>query len=389
MKHGPPMIVRVIVIIAVLSAVGYWFFFVREVAPNGRITASGTIEATEVHISAETGGRVAQVLVDVGDTISAGQPLVQFDTALLEGQLAQTEAALAAAEANYALLSAGPSPEQIATGKTAVARAQAALDAVHEQLDTLAHDQTDLESKIDDLTQQIADLTATFTEAQTLRQTQPSAELAATLAATQGELAGANGQLQMAEQLQSSLATQEKLLETQVTVAEAGVDAAQAQLNQLLAGARAEQLAAAAAQVDAAAAAVSLLELQISRQTLTAPTGGIVLERTVEAGEMRLPGAALLTIGQLEALKITVYVPEDRYGKIGLGQTAVITVDSFPTERFSGTVVQIADQAEFTPRNVQTAEGRTSTVFAIELSVADGREQLRPGMPADVDFGEE
>lgn len=68
MKHGPPMIVRVIVIIAVLSAIGYWFFFVREVAPNGRITASGTIEATEVHISAETGGRVADVLVDVGDT---------------------------------------------------------------------------------------------------------------------------------------------------------------------------------------------------------------------------------------------------------------------------------------------------------------------------------
>ena len=388
MKHGPPMIVRVIVIIAVLSAVGYWFFFVREVAPNGRITASGTIEATEVHISAETGGRVAEVLVDVGDTISAGQPLVQFDTALLEGQLAQAKAALAAAEANYALLAAGPSPEQIATGETAVARAQAALDAVNEQLDTLAHDQADLESKIDDLTQQIADLTATFTEAQTLRQTQPSAELAAILAATQGELAGANGQLQMAEQLQSSLATQEKLLETQVTVAEAGVDATQAQLNQLLAGARAEQLAAAAAQVDAAAAAVSLLELQISRQMLTAPTGGIVLERTVEAGEMRLPGAALLTIGQLEALKITVYVPEDRYGKINLGQTAVITVDSFPTEQFSGTVVQIADQAEFTPRNVQTAEGRTSTVFAIELAVADGLEQLRPGMPADVDFGE-
>ena len=388
MKHGPPMIVRVMVILAVLSAAGYWFFFVREVNSNGRIIASGTIEATEVQISAESGGRVSELLVSVGDTVTAGQPLVQFDTALLQGQLAQAEAALAAAEANHALLAAGPSAEQIAAGETAVNRAQAALDALNEQLDTLATDQADLESEIDDLSQQIADLTAAFTEAQALRQTQPSPDLAATLAATQGELAGLNGQLRLAEQMQSSLAAQDKLLETQVDVAEAGVDAAQAQLNQLLAGARAEQLEAAAAQVAAAEAAVSLLELQISRQTLAAPTDGVILERTVEAGEVRLPGAALLTIGQLDALTITVYVPEDRYGQISLGQTAVITADSFPNEPFSGTVIQIADQAEFTPRNVQTAEGRASTVFAIKLALADGLEKLRPGMPADVDFGE-
>ena len=388
MKHGPPMIVRVIVILAVLSAAGYWFFFVREVNSNGRIIASGTIEATEVQISAESGGRVSELLVSVGDTVTAGQPLVQFDTALLQGQLAQAEAALAAAEANHALLAAGPSAEQITAGATAVNRAQAALDALNEQLDTLATDQADLESEIDDLSQQIADLTAAFTEAQALRQTQPSPDLAATLAATQGELAGLNGQLRLAEQMQSSLAAQDKLLETQVDVAEAGVDAAQAQLNQLLAGARAEQLEAAAAQVAAAEAAVSLLELQISRQTLAAPTDGVILERTVEAGEVRLPGAALLTIGQLDALTITVYVPEDRYGQISLGQTAVITADSFPNEPFSGTVIQIADQAEFTPRNVQTAEGRASTVFAIKLALADGLEKLRPGMPADVDFGE-
>lgn len=388
MKHGPPLIVRVMVILAVLSAAGYWFFFVREVNSNGRIIASGTIEATEVQISAESGGRVSELLVSVGDTVTAGQPLVQFDTALLQGQLAQAEAALAAAEANHALLAAGPSAEQITAGETAVNRAQAALDALNEQLDTLATDQADLESEIDDLSQQIADLTAAFTEAQALRQTQPSPDLAATLAATQGELAGLNGQLRLAEQMQSSLAAQDKLLETQVDVAEAGVDAAQAQLNQLLAGARAEQLEAAAAQVAAAEAAVSLLELQISRQTLAAPTDGVILERTVEAGEVRLPGAALLTIGQLDALTITVYVPEDRYGQISLGQTAVITADSFPNEPFSGTVIQIADQAEFTPRNVQTAEGRASTVFAIKLALADGLEKLRPGMPADVDFGE-
>jgi HlyD family secretion protein len=62
-------------------------------------------------------------------------------------------------------------------------------------------------------------------------------------------------------------------------------------------------------------------------------------------------------------------------------------VDSFPGVTFNATVIHIADQAEFTPRNVQTIEGRTSTVFAIKLQVQDPSGKLKPGMPADVAFG--
>jgi hypothetical protein len=95
----------------------------------------------------------------------------------------------------------------------------------------------------------------------------------------------------------------------------------------------------------------------------------------------------VITLGQLGQLKITVYVPEDRYGGIDLGETARVTVDSFPGEAFSATVVHIADQAEFTPRNVQTAEGRKTTVFAVELEIENPEGMLKPGMPADVCFG--
>jgi multidrug efflux pump subunit AcrA (membrane-fusion protein) len=93
-----------------------------------------------------------------------------------------------------------------------------------------------------------------------------------------------------------------------------------------------------------------------------------------------------MIIGRLSHLKITVYLPEDRYGEIILGQTARVTVDSFPGQEFTATVVYIADQAEFTPRNVQTAEGRRNTVFAIELSIENADGRLKPGMPADVNF---
>ena len=85
---------------------------------------------------------------------------------------------------------------------------------------------------------------------------------------------------------------------------------------------------------------------------------------------------------------ITVYVPEDRYGEISLGQQAEISVDSFPDETFFATVVYIANSAEYTPRNVQTVEGRSSTVYAVKLKVDDPEGKLKPGMPADVNFRE-
>jgi HlyD family secretion protein len=91
-------------------------------------------------------------------------------------------------------------------------------------------------------------------------------------------------------------------------------------------------------------------------------------------------------LGILDNLTITVYLPEDRYGEIRLGQSAQVQVDSYPGESFAAEVVHIADQAEFTPRNVQTAEGRRTTVFAVRLKINVDDGKLKPGMPADVSF---
>jgi HlyD family secretion protein len=91
-------------------------------------------------------------------------------------------------------------------------------------------------------------------------------------------------------------------------------------------------------------------------------------------------------MANLNELTITVYVPEDRYGEIHLGQTVDVTVDSFPGETFTAAVSSIADQAEFTPRNVQTVSGRSATVYAVKLKVNDPTGKLKIGMPADVVF---
>jgi len=137
-----------------------------------------------------------------------------------------------------------------------------------------------------------------------------------------------------------------------------------------------------------AEANLALLDTQIEKLTVYAPADGVILTRNVEPGEFVQPGATLLTLADLGDLKITVYVPEDRYGDISLGQEATLSVDSFPGESFSALVVSIANTAEYTPRNVQTVEGRSSTVYAVKLQVDDPSGKLKPGMPADVSFVE-
>jgi multidrug resistance efflux pump len=128
------------------------------------------------------------------------------------------------------------------------------------------------------------------------------------------------------------------------------------------------------------------LEAQMKKLEVLSPLAAIVLERSVEPGEVAVAGAPLLVLARLDSLTITIYLPEDQYGQVVLGQEAWVTVDSFPGETFSARVSYIADQAEFTPRNVQTAEGRRTTVFAVRLSIANGDSRLKPGMPADVVF---
>ena len=131
---------------------------------------------------------------------------------------------------------------------------------------------------------------------------------------------------------------------------------------------------------------MAVVDAQIARLIILAPADGTVLSRSVEAGEVVSPGAALMEIADLAHLTVTVYVPEDKYGAVTLGETVTVTVDSWAGQEFTGKVSRIADQAEFTPRNVQTADGRKSTVFAIELTIDPADGKLKPGMPADVVF---
>lgn len=184
------------------------------------------------------------------------------------------------------------------------------------------------------------------------------------------------GQLLSGEQALQVRAAELGRMQAEITLQQAQIGVEQARAAE-------DQAHKAVLQVEAE---LKSIEVQLSKLTVIAPVSGVVLSKNVEPGEVLQGGAIVMTLGRLDRLQITVYVPEDRYGRIALGEQAEVFVDSFPGEKFTATVVYIADQAEFTPRNVQTAEGRRTTVFAVELSIDNPQRKLKPGMPVDVRF---
>ena len=167
---------------------------------------------------------------------------------------------------------------------------------------------------------------------------------------------------------------------TVVEQAQAGLTQAQAQVDQA-----ASFRTSVETSLQQAQAALDLVSLQLEKQNLTSPISGVILSRTVEIGEVVGAGYTVLTVGDLENLTVTVYIPEDKYGKVALGDPAGLTIDSYPDKVFDAEVIWISDQAEYTPRNVQTQEERQNTVYAVKLSIK-ANSILKPGMPADVIF---
>jgi len=166
-----------------------------------------------------------------------------------------------------------------------------------------------------------------------------------------------------------------------VSQAGAGVHLAQAQITQ----AENYRISAETA-VKQTEIALDLVNLQLEKMNIYSPITGMILASTIDPGEILAAGYTAFTVGDLSHLTVTVYLPENKYGQITLGDIAELRIDSFPDEVFEAEVLRIADEAEYTPRNVQTQEERQNTVYAIELAVKNQDGKLKPGMPADVEF---
>ena len=410
------------------------------------INASGTLAADEIKIASEIGGLIKQISVTEGEQVKEGDHLIAVDDSIFQAEKARAEAGLKVARAGVntaeeQVLSAELQYQLVVQAATSGERAFRAqewmmpmpaeidlpiwyyqkdeqLEIVHQEVlaaeERLESQQKKLDAELNgennqdfmeveqtlhaeqiaflvakhtldrarsaaqkdellDVAQEAYDaVLASLESAQLDYERELNTQAAEDILEVRAKVAAAQSDLDYVKDQLLALETGEQSL--QVEAARAGISLAEAGLTQ--ARAMAEQ----------ARAGLNVLLTQESKMQTEAPVDGVVLSLNVMEGEITGPGSTLMTIASLDELKLTVYVSEENYGQVKLGQSVEIQVDSFPGKKFQGDVVYIADQAEFTPRNVQTVEGRKTTVYAIKILVDNPTGELKPGMPTDVTF---
>jgi HlyD family secretion protein len=314
-------------VLAVL-AIAAWLLFGRDGdAANGAIVASGTVETTEADLGFQLGGRIAGITVREGDAVQSGVMLARLDAAELDARRTAAEAQVAAARALLLELQRGARPEELQ-------QAEAAESAARRRLQEAA-------------------------------------------AGTERTRALEQGGAASREQLDQA--------ETALAVAGAQHEQAEQQLRMVRQGPRAERVSAQEAVVRQARGALAQIDAQLENAVIRAPFAGVVSVRHREPGETVGAGMPVLTVQNPGDRWVRIYVREDQVGRVALNQPAEITADAYPDRTYPGRVSFIASEAEFTPRNVQTAEERVKLVYAVKVTITgDPRRELKPGVPADV-----
>lgn len=312
-----------IVIAAVVA-----FLVSRKQPQTTGVAVSGTIEVVSVTASFKVGGRVKARLVDEGEVVRAGQVLAQLDTDDLDHEKERARATAQVMRSALAELNAGSRREEIAQGQAAVARAEA--------------------------------------EAQ-----RSSKEY-------QREQVLFNKEVISQQQLDHT--------RSRFETAQASVREAREALALLQKGPRPERIEQAKGRLKEAETAVAQAETRLAHATLTAPIAGLVLSKHVEAGEMVAAGTPVVTLGDMAGTWVRAYISETDLGRVKVGQSAQVTVDTFPGRSYPGTVSFISPEAEFTPKNVQTEKERVKLVYRIKITVSNPQLELKPGMPADAEI---
>lgn len=311
-----------------------WTTFTTEDGLAGNVVRSIVFDAegmvwfdTNEGISRFDGELWDDYAMDKGDTVKQSEVVISLDMPLLQAQRSAAQARYEAAVAGLGMLEAGPRDVDLVVAQAAVVQSQAVLEAA---------------------------LTA----------------------------------------LEDAKDTPRRVRDEQVAIAQAGVDqaraaleAAEAVLGALEEGPMETDVDAARAAVQAAAAELAQFEDRISRAEIRSPIDGVLLDRFFLSGELVMPGWPVAAVADLDQLEVSVYMPEADLGWANVSDLVEVRVDAYPERTFHGLVIYISDQAEFTPRNVQTPEERVILVYEVRVLVLNPGRALKPGLPVDVTFG--
>ena len=315
----------VVVLILVIAAT--WMVLGRRADADGMLTASGTVEATDADLGFQVAGRVLEITTEEGDAVTEGTVLARLDARELDAVLEGARAQLEAAEARLMELERGARPQEVVTAEAAVRAAATRAEEARMERDRA---------------------TTLFEGGAISRQTLERAESA-------------------------------------FEVADAALEQAEEQLALVEEGPRSEIVRGQRAVVAQARANVARAEAALANAVVTAPFDGIVSIVHREPGEAVTPGSPVVTLLVPDDRWVRIYVPEDQMGRLRLGLLAEIVSDTYPDRVYEGELVFVGNEAEFTPRNVQTAEERTKLVYPVKVRVSgDPSFELKPGIPVDV-----
>ncbi len=313
----------------------------RQAPPARSVRASGYVEATEVQVSPQVGGRVLALRVAEGDRVAVGEVLAEIDTTDTQLALRRATADRDQADAQLQLLLAGSRVEDVRQAEAQVAGAQAVAAAAR---DDLAAAELDLK-RFDTL-----------------------------LKANSGT-----------EKQRDDAASRREVGRARVQAADERVRAAREALARLRAGARPQEIQAARARVAASDAQIATLRQNLSDAILNSPVSGIVTQKLVDAGETIAPRTPVVAIADLDRPWANVYIDERTVPRVRLGQSATLRTDAGGAA-ITGTITFISPKAEFTPRNVQTAEERSKLVYRVKVTVDNRSGTLKQGMPVEADI---
>jgi HlyD family secretion protein len=312
-----------------------------EPPPSNTLRVSGHVEATETRLAPEAGGRILTFPVTEGDRIEQGRQLLTLDPRDAELSLRRARAEWAQADANLRLVMAGARAEDIRQAESQVAVARAEVSAARAELAAAEQDLERFETLLTNNS-------------------------------------GSRKQ-------RDDAATRRQVAEDRVAAAESRVKAAEETVARLRAGARREEVEAARARVAAVEAQIATLEKALADTTFHSPVSGIVTEKLVEAGEVVAPRTPVAVVVNLDEAWADVFVPEPAVPRIRLGTPVQVFTDAGGSG-IPGTVTYISPKAEFTPRNVQTAEERSKLVYRVRISVNNTSGVLKQGMPVEAEI---
>ncbi|MBK5297089.1 MAG: HlyD family efflux transporter periplasmic adaptor subunit [Vicinamibacteria bacterium] len=313
----------------------------RQEAPTNSVRVSGHVEADDVQLAAEVGGRILELTIAEGDRVVAGQVIARLDTRDAALAIARLRAERAQADAQLRLLLAGSRQEDIRQAAAQVTAAEADIGAVESEL---INAQADLD------------------------------RYEALLKANAGS-----------RKSRDDAQARRDVARDRVAAAQQRARAMSEGAARVKAGARREEVEAARARVAVVDAQIATFEKAIGDAAVTAPAAGMITSKLVNVGEIIAPRAPLAVMTDLDHAWGEVFVDEPLVPRLALGQPATLYTDAGGVG-LPGKVTFISPKAEFTPRNVQTAEERSRLVYRVKVTVDNSKGVLKPGMPVEAEL---